>query len=488
MQEIITHELSADLTRLRHNVRFDQVRYLPMAQLRSPERKLRKRSNVAKQALKASVEGFGIVLPILVDAHDMIISGEGIVEAAKALGYADVPTLRIEHLDDNEVRLLRIALNKLGEVSQWDQIELSAEFAELLSLEVDLAYEITGFATPEIDNMVHGSPQSGVDDPDDAIVEVGAPDSAVSRLGDLWELDAHRVLCGSSLEPASLSALMEDRLAAMVLTDQPYNVKIGGNVSGLGKKTHREFLQASGEMSEAEFIAFLTTSAKTLADRCEDGALLYLFMDYKHMWEMLSALRAADLALFQMAVWVKASPAMGAFYRSQHELCFVVKKGTAPHRNNIMLGRYGRSRSNCWFYPGVNSFGPDRADQLAMHPTCKNVSMLSDAIRDASHRGEIVLDGFLGSGSTLIAAERTGRVCHGVELDPLYVDVIVQRWRIATGREARLLATGESFDQVASRRAAEAELAIAEPPCPTRPEMPSATRPEIVVRQRRRVA
>jgi DNA modification methylase len=473
-------------------VRLDRIEYMPVGDLVLYERRLRTRKDAGKRALVASVSSFGIVLPILIDAKSVVVAGEGILEAARTLGYTEVPTLRVDHLDENEVRLLRIALNKLGEQSDWNRIELAAEFTELLSLDIDLAYEVTGFETPEIDNLIQAAANAD-EDPDDAAVEVGEPGSAVAQLGDLWEVGEHRVLCGSSLEMESLAVLMGTERAAMVMTDSPFNVKIGNNVSGLGKIKHREFAQASGEMSEAEFVSFLTTSIKALSAHCEDGALLYMYMDWRHVWEMMSGIRAADLRLLNIAVWVKAAPAMGAFYRSQHELCFIAKKGNAVHRNNIQLGRFGRSRSNCWFYAGVNSFGPNRAEQLAMHPTCKDVSMLSDAIRDATHRGEIVLDGFLGSGSTLIAAERTGRVCYGIELDPLYVDVILRRWERATGGKVVLRATGETLEEVAQRRAAEREVppAAKSEPSPTsnRPEpSPTSNRPEIVARSRTRAA
>lgn len=478
-------DVSPDIQQLRHNVRLDRIEYLPVGDLVLYGRRLRTRKDAGKRALVASVSSFGIVLPILIDGNSVVVAGEGILEAARTLGYTEVPTLRVDHLDTNEVRLLRIALNKLGEQSDWNRIELAAEFTELLSLEIDLAYEVTGFATPEIDNLIQAAANAEDEDPDDALVEVGEPGSAVAQLGDVWEVGEHRVLCGSSLEMESLAALMGTERAAMVMTDAPFNVKIGNNVSGLGKIKHREFAQASGEMTEAEFVSFLTTSIEALAAYCQDGALLYMYMDWRHVWEMMSGIRAADLRLFNIAVWVKASPAMGAFYRSQHELCFIAKKGNAPHRNNIQLGRFGRSRSNCWFYAGVNSFGPDRTEQLTMHPTCKNVSMLSDALRDATHRGEIVLDGFLGSGSTLIAAERTGRVCRGIELDPLYVDVILHRWERATGGTVVLQATGETLEEVAQRRAGERMLS---PAASLDPRSPVPSRPEIVARTRTRAA
>ena len=445
---------------VRHNVRLDRIVYLPIDDLHPYHRKLRKRAKGAIQALMASVSSFGIVSPILVDADGTIIAGEAIVEAAKGVGYTEVPTIRIDHLDEAEVRFLRIALNKLGESSSWDTIELGAEFGELIKVETELAYEVTGFSTIEIDNLLYSSTADAADDPDDVAGEVGEPGIAVNRLGDLWDLGDHRVLCGSSLNGENLALLMGGDRARMVLTDSPYNTKIDGHVSGLGKNKHREFVEASGEMSEDQFIDFQTASTGALAACCVDGALLYLFMDWRGQWAMMSGIRAAGLKLINMAVWVKSQGGMGSLYRSQHELCYVAKKGTVPHVNTVQLGRFGRNRTNTWFYPGVNSFGADRDELLAMHPTSKNVAMLADAIRDASHRGDIVLDGFLGSGSTLIAAERTGRACFGVELDPLYMDVIIRRWEKATDKRAALRGTRETFDEVAERRSGEARREV----------------------------
>lgn len=466
---------------LRHNVRLDRIEYVPIGDLCFYGRRLRKRKSGAEDALRNSIASFGIVLPILIDGNMTIIGGEGIVSAARELGYTEVPTVCIDHLDDAEVRMLRIALNKLAETSEWNRFELAAEFSELLSLETDIAYEVTGFDTVEIDNLVQPDPETVEEDADDVPVEPGAPGSEVTRLGDVWELGEHRVLCGSSLEMDNLRLLMGDEQARMVLTDSPFNVKISGHVSGLGKAKHREFAQASGEMSEAEFIEFQTTSTRTLASCCIDGALLYLFIDWRHIWEMMSGIRAADLTMFNLAVWIKRSGGMGSFYRSQHELIFIAKKGKVPHRNNVQLGRFGRNRTNCWHHAGMNSFGAERDALLAVHPTSKPVAMLSDAIRDATDRGEIVLDGFLGSGSTLIAAERTGRVCRGVELDPLYVDAIVQRWEKAAGGQAILQETGETFAEVAERRAASMDAIDDVAPVPS-------ARPDVMPRARTRRA
>lgn len=455
-------------TIVRHNVRLDRIIYRRLTELKTHHRKLRKRSAAAQAALQASVSSFGLVVPILVDRNGVIIDGEALVEAARAIGYTEVPVIVIDHLDEDEVRFLRIALNRLAELADWQQAELALEFEELLGLDIDLGCEVTGFTSIEIDNIVHAQADQE-EDPDDVIEPLR--DTSVSRAGDIWRLGKHRVLCGSSLEPANLARLMNDQFAQMVFTDSPYNLKILGHVSGLGKRKHREFAQASGEMSEAEFIDFQSRSTSALAQFCHDGALLYLCMDWRHVWEMMSGIRAAGLKLANIAVWVKQSGGMGSLYRSQHELIFIAKKGSAPSRNNVQLGRHGRNRTNCFFYPGLASFGAGRDEQLASHPTPKNVVMVADAIRDVSHRGEIVLDGFLGSGTTLIAAERTGRICYGVELDPIYVDGIIRRWEKATGNFATLEATGQTFADVSARRSQE----------------PYIHRPEVVALPRKRV-
>lgn len=407
------------------------------------------------------------VLPILTHRNSTIISGEALVEAARSLGHTEVPTIMLDHLDEAEARLLRIALNKLAEQTDWNRVELGKELAELLVVDIGIDVEITGFSSIEIDGMILEIDAQ----PDDCFegIELLHPGPAVSCLGDKWVLGDHVLVNESSTVEANLELLMDGQRAQMVLTDSPYNVKISGHVSGLGKHKHREFAQASGEMSEEQFVAFQTTSTQTLAKFCLDGALLYLFMDWRHMWEMLNGIRNADLKMINLAVWVKHSGAMGSLYRSQHELCFIAKKGNAPSRNNVQLGKYGRNRTNCWRYNGMAGFGADRDALLASHPTPKNLIMCQDAIRDVTNRGEIVLDGFLGSGTTLIAAERTGRRCYGLELDPLYVDGIIARWEKLTGRKAVLAPTGENFKAVAARRLASAERLVE--PLPIRPDI-----------------
>ena len=267
------------------------------------------------------------------------------------------------------------------------------------------------------------------------------------------QLGAHRLYCGNALEEAAYVALMTGKKAAMVFVDPPFNVKIDGHASGLGATRHREFAFASGEMSETEFTAFLTQSCRLLATYSEPGALHFICMDWAHAYELLTASRAVYSELKNMCVWAKDNAGMGSLYRSQHELIFVFKHGKTAHRNNIQLGKYGRYRSNIWRYPGMNSFGrtTDEGNLLALHPTVKPVALVADAILDCTQRGDIVLDSFLGSGTTLMAAERVGRICHGMEIDPLYVDTAIRRWQNLTGERARHARTNRYFDTVAAK-------------------------------------
>jgi DNA modification methylase len=288
-------------------------------------------------------------------------------------------------------------------------------------------------------------------DPADADVPLPEP-VAVSRLGDLWLLKNHRLLCGSSLEEQSFALLMDGSKATAIFQDAPYNVKISGHVSGLGETKHREFAMASGEMSDPEFRTFLGTNAKHLAAHVVDGAILMMCMDWRGLLNLQLAIGEAALSLINLAVWVKSNGGMGSLYRSQHEFVLITKHGKAPHINNVELGKHGRYRTNVWRYAGVNSFGKGRMDQLKGHPTPKPIAMVADAIRDVTHRGQIVLDSFMGSGTTLLAAERTSRIAYGMDLDPAYVDLTIRRWERMTGEKAVLASTGQSFAEVASER------------------------------------
>jgi DNA modification methylase len=389
------------------------------------------------QQIAKSIERFGFNSPVLVSDSGQIIAGHARVEAAKLLGLKQVPTIALSHLSDDERRAYILADNKLGLNSGWDREILAAEFQALLDINYDI--DVTGFDLAEIDFILdaasEGDPK-GSDTPDDEVPAL--VEWAVSRRGDVWRLGRHRLLCGDARELGDFVTLMGNERADLVFTDPPYNVTINRNVCGLGSVKHREFALASGEMSETEFTMFLTNSLDNVATVMRDGAIAYVCMDWRHMRELLDAAEKVFTEMKNLIVWNKTNGGMGSFYRSKHELIFAFKQGTAEHTNNFGLGGSGRYRTNVWDYAGISSMGADRGEELAMHPTVKPVAMIADAIRDCSKRGEIVLDCFGGSGSTLIAAHKTGRSARLIEFDPLYCDTIIRRWEKFTGKQATL--------------------------------------------------
>lgn len=393
-----------------------------------------------------SIEAFAFNVPILVDRDGKVLAGHGRVMACKQLDRTDVPVIRLEHLTPAQARAFAIADNRLAENSTWDEAMLAGHFKVLAELDLDFSLEATGFSVGEIDLKIQGLDDPAVDD--DPADEAPPAGPAVAKAGDLWRLGAHAVVCGNALEAASYGRLMSDERAAMVFTDPPYNVPIDGNVSGKGKAHHREFAMAAGEMSEPEFVAFLTTACRSMAEASADGSLHYICMDWGHLFALLAAGRASYDALLNICVWAKPNGALGGIYRSAHEMVLVFKHGRARHSNNVKMGRYGRNRTNVWNYAGANRFGRgEEADLTSQHPTPKPVAMIADAILDVTERRDLVLDPFLGSGSTLMACERVGRVCRGIEMDPLYVDLIIRRWQRLTGDQA-VREDGATFDSL----------------------------------------
>lgn len=419
------------------------------------------RTHSAKQItqIAASIRQFGFTNPVLVDGASGIVAGHGRVAAARQLGMTEVPVIELAHLSEAERRAYVIADNRLAELAGWDRDILAIELQALSEMDLDFDLEITGYETAELDLLLDG-PAADQTDPDDDIAGMKTG-PAVTRPGDIWLLGKHRLICGDARHTDTFTALMESDRAKAVFTDPPYNVKIGGHVCGSGAIQHREFAMASGEMDVAGFTAFLGSTLGAMADVSVDGAIHFVCMDWRHMGELRSAGDKVYSELKNLVVWKKSNGGMGTFYRSQHELVFVYKVGTAPHTNTFGLGDTGRYRTNVWDYPGVNSFGANQKD-LALHPTVKPVALVADAIKDVTERGEIVLDGFGGSGTTLIAAERTGRVARLVELDPLYCDVICRRYEARTGRPAQLCGTEQIFSDVAIARADEITNASAE--------------------------
>lgn len=402
-----------------------------------------------------SIERFGFTNPVLIDHAGGVIAGHGRIEAATLLGIEKVPTIRLEDLTEGEIRAYVIADNKLAENAGWDRELLAIELQGLIEPNIDFDVTITGFEMPEIDILI--GELSSADEEEDPADEVPAvaDGQPVTQPGDIWCIGKHRLICGDATDLDICSRLLDGAVAQMVFTDPPYNVPIDGHVSGLGKVKHREFAMASGEMSEAEFTAFLATVFGNLASHSADGAIHFICMDWRHMGEVVAAGNDAFTELKNLCIWAKTNGGMGSLYRSQHELVFVFKAGIAPHINNVELGKHGRYRTNLWSYPGINSFGKDRDAELALHPTVKPVKLVADAVLDCSKRGGIVLDVFAGSGTTLVAAEKTGRRGYGIELDPRYCDVIVRRLAATANIEAVHAESGKTFGEIQRQRAAE---------------------------------
>jgi len=425
-----------------------EINYRRLSGLRPFGGNARRHSRKQLAQIAASIQKFGFTNPVLITDDNQILAGHARVDAAKSLGMSEVPTVRLSQMTEADRRAYVIADNKLALNAGWDTEVLAAEMQALIEIGFDV--ELTGFSLAEIDLTIAAAEQSkpsGKDGNDDQIPPLRT--TAVTRLGDVWLLGRHRLLCGDARESTSYAALMGDERAQLMFTDPPYNVPIMGHVCGLGRTQHREFAMAAGEMTSTQFTGFLRSTLGNGAAYCADGSIAFICMDWRHMTELSEAGRTIFNELKNVCVWNKTNGGMGTFYRSKHELVFVFKVGDAPHVNTFGLGDTGRYRTNIWDYPGVNSPHPGCSSELEMHPTVKPVALVKDAILDCSRRGAIVLDMFGGSGTTLIAAERSGRTARLIEFDPLYCDVIVRRYEELTGRSGRLEATGQEFATVA---------------------------------------
>jgi DNA modification methylase len=433
-----------------HRVRNDLCPSLSLVQrdpkaLIVPARNARKIDAAQIQRVMRSISTYGFARPLIIDENDNVLDGVISMQAAIELNLPEIPCIVAGHLTPSEKRALRLAINRLQEKGTWDLVELKDELIELVDADIEI--ENTGFTLAEFDQIT-------LDD-DIEPLEKGplAPEAgakAIARVGDVYLFEGgHRVICGDATDPEVYAALMQGKPARLVSTDQPYNVPIAGHVT---KGDHREFAMASGEMTEEQFLTFNETWIGAALPHLCDGGLIGSFIDWRGYPTVHAAAVGAALAAINLIVWAKTNAGLGSLYRSQHELFALYKKGTTSHINNIQLGKTGRWRSNVWTYPGASSIGSDSRGGLQFHPTVKPEAMCADAILDLTNRGEIVLDPFLGSGSTLIAAQRTGRRCFGIELDPLYVDVVIRRFQKVFGRPAVLEATGEDLDTLARQR------------------------------------
>jgi DNA modification methylase len=425
-----------------------KVEYLPLAEIKPYKSNPRKHADKQVQQIANSIKEFRFNNPLLVDENGEIIAGHGRFMAAQSLNIESVPVIRLSHLTPNQKRLYRIADNKLTENGQWDVDLLKFEFAEIEALDLDIDLNITGFETGEIDLMMtHKAANEKLNS-----VPFISENEIVSKVGDVWQLGPHKIICGDSLKKETFDALMPNQKADMVFTDPPYNVEIDGHVCGNGATKHKDFAMASGEMNSLEFQNFLRINFELLKEFTRAGSIHFICMDWRHCKEVMLAAEGIYNSLKNICVWNKDNGGMGSLYRSKHEFIFVYKNGASPHINNIELGKHGRYRTNVWDYAGVNSFGKNR-DDLKLHPTVKPVEMIMDAIMDISKRSDIVLDSFLGSGSTLIAAEKAKRICYGIELEPLYIDTTIRRWEDFTKQDAVLLSNGKTYKELLKEKA-----------------------------------
>jgi DNA modification methylase len=416
-------------------------KYIALESLKPLGRETRKHSPGQIRKLQASLDEFGFVLPVVIDPNGGVIAGWGLVLASRKLGLKEIPAVTITAFGDAKLRALRLALNRLAEDSHWDGNAMALEFSDILALDSTIDLKISGFEMGEIDVLLNADSN----DEEDAFPAEDDTSGCASRKGDLWLLGEHRVFCGDALATSSYQRLLGEGRAQMVFTDPPWNIPIEGHVSGLGAAKHKDFVMASGEMTAAEFEAFLAMSLGHAARCSEDGSIHFVCMHWTKLRELLNATGDIYAELKNLCIWNKSNAGMGSLYRSKHELIFVFKQGTDPHINNIGLGRHGRHRANVWDYPGQNAIHGTSKSKLALHPTAKPVALVMDAIRDCSNRCGIVLDPFGGIGSTLIAAEKAGRKARLIEINPRYVDTTIKRWQRLTGRAALKADTETSF-------------------------------------------
>ena len=406
------------------------VVYRPTASLVPDPRNARTHPKRQIEQIVASIRAFGFTNPVLVEPSGKVIAGHGRLLAAKQIGMAEIPVIELGGLSEAQARALRLADNKIALNAGWDVEILKLELGDLALPEFEMDLSLTGFSGGEIDVILKGQ-----DDPDDEVIPA-VPAKPRTRLADIWQLGKHRIGCGDGRDVAFLRAVVGDSPVDAAFLDPPYNVKINGHANAKGR--HREFAMASGEMTTAAFRTFLTETLGACVAVSRPGAVHFVCMDWRHMDDVSAACTPLYDELLNICVWNKSNAGMGSLYRSKHEMVFVYRVPGASHTNAVELGKHGRNRTNVWDYASVNSMRGSRREDLALHPTVKPVAMVADAICDVTRQGELVLDIFLGSGTSLIAAERVGRRFRGTDIDPAYIDVAIARWEQLTGKDAVL--------------------------------------------------
>ena len=428
------------------------IEYVLRSQIGASRRQMRKHGKAQIRELAAGIDRTGFNVPLLVDDDLGLVSGHARLAAAELLGLDAVPVIRIAHLSEEQLRLFAIFENRIAERAEWDEAALVLEFDELRIEEPELDLSDSGFAIAEIDIMTGVARTAKLSDFDAAACDIEPAGPEVTRHGDIWQCGRHRIICGDSTDADTIAQLVDGAFIRQIVTDPPFDLPTRTFSSA---KKFGDFAMGAGEMGPAKFTEFLARFMAAAQPVLLDGALVYAFMDHRHIAQLLAAGEQACLHYVNLLVWVKAQAGQGSHYRSGHELVGVFRHGDAPARNNIMLGKHGRNRSNVLMYPGVRGKGGGGAKALAMHPTVKNVAMIADLLLDASAPGEAVLDNFGGSGTTLIAAEKTDRTAYVCELAPGFVDVSVRRYDALRSEPARLVATGQTFAEVVAERTSE---------------------------------
>jgi DNA modification methylase len=385
------------------------------------------------------LEDFGFINPAVIDDNDFILTGHSRVKAAIKAKMKKIPVIRVSHLSDMEKSRYSISHNLLSRLPKLDHEKLARKTEKIHKAGGDKAIKRMGMTMQDFHALMASQTKTKAMKEGDG--NDIASDVQVTKPGDLWLLGNHRLFCGDSRDQESYRILMDGEKARTVLTDPPYNLDI--SQIKVDRGSHTNFNMGSGEMTSDEFTDFLRLVIENMADNLIDGGLLYIFMDARHTPEIVQAYADMKLKMLNICIWNKEAAGMGSFYRHQHEMVHVLKKGNASHVNNIRMGKFGNSRSDVWSYPRVKkSFG---SGELSFHPTVKPMQLIADAIIDCSYKGDIILDPFCGSGTTIIAAENTERRGFGMEISPFYCDQIIHRFERCTGQKVIHADSGKSF-------------------------------------------
>lgn len=429
--------------------------------------------------LSRAIEVTGQLAPTIIDERYMVLAGHARLAAAKALGHASMPVVQVFNLSQVQKRAFLLSDNRVGLDARLDRKTLAAQIPELTLLFEDagLTLSDTGFEVAEIDTLVIDF-EDGGPEPDDAIDPALAAGAIVLRQGDVFALGEHRLAVGDARDAGLLDQLMSGEKAEVAFLDPPYNVPVR-SIGGRGRSRHPEFAFASGEMSRAEFVAFLEAALGNAARVSVPGAVHFVCIDWKHCRDLIEAGERVYGAYLNLVTWVKTNAGQGGLYRNQHELIGVFRVGEAPHRDNVQMGRFGRNRSNVWTYAGANTFRSGRMDDLNDHPTVKPIQLVIDALKDVSRRDAVILDTFVGSGTTILAGERIGRRVRAVEYEPRYAQIAIRRFEAVTGQIARHIETGLTLAQLTERRPAQEQSSatVDQSPEPTPPL--AAARPRV---------